>query len=111
MKDLRQIHEKSMAKLHELLGTVVFLKYHNDSKQYPITCTIAIDKTKLIEDNNFVDLNKKEFRILKDSLMKHNYKIKDFSSVIYNREEYVILSYYENTSIGNTLILKGEKHG
>lgn len=111
MKDLKKIHSKCMTKLHNLLGTTVLLKYHNDNNTYTVICTVAVDKQQLIVDGDFINSNKKEFRILKSYLIENNYKIKDFSSIIYNREEYIITEYYENTSIGNTFILKGEKNG
>lgn len=110
IKDIKSLHKKAMMKHHIIIGVYVVVEYVNDAKG-KVKCTFSEDTSTLFLNGKYVDKNVLSFVILKQNLIDSGLPIKGFKKITLNRREYEVLDYSDNSSMGNTIIVRCEING
>lgn len=99
-----------MQKHHEIVGAKIVVEYVDGTKG-AVIATLSSEKTVVMSNDTYVNVNTLSFNILKINLQELGLPIKGFKNIKYNREAYEVESETDSSILQNTIVLQCKKVG
>lgn len=106
MRNLRNIHHKSMKKLRNNLQKNIKIIY-SDGHSVIVNCTVSDQNIDLMKYSEFVGKDYKVFNVLINDLMEINGYLTGFDTIIYDRVKYQVQHKLVNNVFNTTIRLVG----